>query len=147
MGGSCFQPCLDDPDCGADEICVTFGGGNSECLARCASTADCDAGRLCFPDFDREPVETYCIPHCWRDDQCLGGRCNAWSGLCEEPDLDLGGVEADCDVDADCRSDLCDPDIGCLTLCASDLAGDVCPEGAACIPFDVPGGLGECRSR
>jgi hypothetical protein len=133
----CIRGCRESfpEDCPDGTVCRE--AADLICTPTCVETADCDAGRLCFPEPDPDGSGlTYpgiCIGHCQRDSECVSGVCNPYLGICTALTVtDRGGSWDSCTSDADCLSDWCEPTVGaCIVLCAPDLpacpeAGDVC---------------------
>ena len=142
--GICAAACTPggEDSCGPAAVCRPVPGiaDFGTCVDSCASNADCRDGWAC--------LFGVCDPLCTRDDQCLTGTCNLYTGFCGPiANPDAGGVLAACTRREDCRSDLCHDAIGyCATFCSVEIGG--CPEEAHCIGVDpADPGAGLCMPR
>ncbi|MFM2416083.1 MAG: hypothetical protein RL385_806 [Pseudomonadota bacterium] len=123
-GGECRQFCSYDGDCGGAFACI-----QQVCWPSCSTTAECAVGRSCLST-DRDGVRV-CFAFCDEDSDCNSGRCNLYSNGCIASGAQVqgGGVDAACDVDAQCLSNRCAGGL-CETTCDPEFQR--CPEGAHC---------------
>lgn len=135
-GGACVLGCLPPwgVDCGDGGVCL-----RGACHRTCAGPGDCPPGRVCSTGA--------CMPFCADDADCISGHCDRYLGACVDggaPPPGMVGVDATCQKDSDCRSDLCaSASSRCLSYC--QLSRPSCPEDAGCVAVATNDDLGECH--
>jgi hypothetical protein len=122
--GECIQNCRHDVDCGSEFVCL-----REICRPTCSTTSDCVVGRSCSST-GRVDVRV-CVSFCDEDSDCDSGVCNLHSHDCLSPGATPQGLglNAACDVEADCLSNNCQDGI-CVSTCDPEFQR--CPEGAHC---------------
>lgn len=129
------QPCIEDSDCCAGDVCRPYGAFSYRCQApglvgeQCAEDLDCAGGIACTAGVCCNADGDTCVA----DADCCSGACDPYSGTC------LLSTGVPCSDDAACASGVCDSytgacSEGCLAdgaLCGNDF--DCCSN--ACDPY------------
>ena len=145
-GGTCVGECDSSASCAEGFACIRFDESAELCYRACEDASDCPRGRFCdtMPAADGSTAKV-CQPICQDDADCDSGACNRYSGYCDPTDPSLGGLQASCLRNEDCRSNLCE-DGRCIVRCLLSRPG--CPEDALCAPFfTTPHDAGRCYAR
>jgi hypothetical protein len=132
--GTCAEPCVNDSNCAADEICED--GACEQAPPPCTSNGECELGDSC--------VGGYCLPPCPPEgnDGCAPGEEDAGDGC--DAEACCGGYHDNnppCVADSQCEGgNICDdgvcvpPETPCDVSCPS---GEECVEGV-CEPGGNP---------
>jgi MYXO-CTERM domain-containing protein len=130
--GSCAEPCVDDSNCAADEICED--GACQQANPPCTSDGECDLGDVC--------VGGYCLPPCppAGNDGCAPGEDGA-GDVCDA-EACCGGYHDNsppCVADAQCEGGyICDDGVCVPPESPCDVS---CPGGEECVDGNCePGG-------
>src|SRR5207244_1378499 len=100
------------PDAGcASGICAQDPLG-TYCRQSCSGAGGCRPAYACLdPDLDSSTSNSYCVPLCVSDNDCMGSGanygCNPWSKKCESRDKGLAKYGAACANDNACESGQC----------------------------------------
>jgi len=120
--GMCERKCEKDEECGAGAHCATL---LSLCLLDCETSEQCPIGRAC--------TSFGCFPHCQRDDECLGGECDLYTGCCQPTTVNGKKTGEACADDTECRSYYC-LNGACVSSCVNSIGA--CPDEALCTSID-----------
>lgn len=150
LGGYCTTSCDETIACPMGSTCVQLGRGLNVCIAECDPTAEgdqCPDGNGCSPGGSGLPP--VCLPGCEADaecgdgNECVVGGGDFGSGLCVDPDAQLGGActsSADCPLNADCVTSADYPGGTCVVSGCDPNSNTGCPNDAQCLPSGFGGG-------
>lgn len=141
------------------------------CAPSCRGDPQCADGYACEVTSANgaTAVDSGCVVHCTRDEQCPANDCDPYSHKCGTVDTTLQDDGAPCALQTDCRSGLCIPEMNgtaptgfldgmCVSYCVQPADADYqaktlpvadCPDNEACAP-SATGGAGyltQCRPR
>jgi hypothetical protein len=141
MDGYCSMECSQN-DC-PEGTCVPFAGGEAYCATTCSAGGECRSGYVCATAVGA------CLPDCrsgWSCGDLL--QCDEETGTCgadasdSKPTKEPNPIGAACQLNADCSSNLCTPEVLDSTstgwvggYCTQSCADSACPSGSTCIPF------------